>query len=137
MCQCFYKCLNRDLNQPAKPYAELVYTSEDECLSFCHRDQRCKWTWEMKLGLYFYPSSGQSVVYGIVGGREGITCELYDSPPGETVITDNLMHYQYGMNWYFPLDIRCAEENCKFQVVLAGKNNHEFQDLEFRMNSKI
>ncbi|VDK81497.1 unnamed protein product [Litomosoides sigmodontis] len=65
LCKCFVEYTDRDMPISLKPYgiANDSYSStEDQCLATCLRDQRCK-----------------AAVYGLIGGRDVFTCELYDT----------------------------------------------------------
>ncbi|KAF8375341.1 hypothetical protein PRIPAC_81770 [Pristionchus pacificus] len=82
LCECFVEYTDRDVSLPFRPYAQAATpydSSEDACLSSCMRDEvgsewgtnevrRCK--------------SCKAAVYGLVGGRNVFTCELYDNLQG-------------------------------------------------------
>uniref|UniRef100_A0A8R1YLC2 Apple domain-containing protein n=1 Tax=Pristionchus pacificus TaxID=54126 RepID=A0A8R1YLC2_PRIPA len=68
LCECFVEYTDRDVSLPFRPYAQAATpydSSEDACLSSCMRDESCK-----------------AAVYGLVGGRNVFTCELYDNLQG-------------------------------------------------------
>ncbi|CAG9532602.1 unnamed protein product [Cercopithifilaria johnstoni] len=64
LCKCFVEYTDRDMPISLKPYgaANNSYSStEDQCLVTCLKDTKCK-----------------AVVYGLIGGRDVFTCELYE-----------------------------------------------------------
>uniref|UniRef100_A0A1I7W120 Apple domain-containing protein n=1 Tax=Loa loa TaxID=7209 RepID=A0A1I7W120_LOALO len=78
MCKCFVEYTDRDMPISFKPYgvANDSYSStEDQCLVTCLKDTRCK-----------------TVVYGLIGGRDVFTCELYEA------VTLNQLIYAPNMN---------------------------------------
>ncbi|VDN81352.1 unnamed protein product [Brugia pahangi] len=82
MCKCFVEYTDRDMPISLKPYgvANDSYSStEDQCLVTCLKDTRCK-----------------TVVYGLIGGRDIFTCELYES------MTVNQLTYVPNVNIYLP-----------------------------------
>ncbi|VIO87502.1 Uncharacterized protein BM_BM6373 [Brugia malayi] len=82
MCKCFVEYTDRDMPISLKPYgvANDSYSStEDQCLVTCLKDTRCK-----------------TVVYGLIGGRDIFTCELYES------VTVNQLIYVPNVNIYLP-----------------------------------
>ncbi|VDM46769.1 unnamed protein product, partial [Toxocara canis] len=63
---CFVVYSDRDQPEQIVPYAvvkDAFNSTENDCLSTCLHDTRCK-----------------GVMYGFVGGHQVIACELYDSP---------------------------------------------------------
>ncbi|VDM38209.1 unnamed protein product [Toxocara canis] len=91
LCKCFIEYTHRDQPIAVKPYgvAEDPYDStEDRCLATCLQDSRC-----------------QGVVYGLVGGRDVFTCELYEvSPSG---FLGQLIYEPY-VNTYLPRSTPCT-----------------------------
>uniref|UniRef100_A0A0R3S0T9 Apple domain-containing protein n=1 Tax=Elaeophora elaphi TaxID=1147741 RepID=A0A0R3S0T9_9BILA len=82
LCKCFVEYTDRDMPVPFKPYgiANDSYSStEDQCLVTCLKDTRCK-----------------AAVYGLIGGRDVFTCELYNA------MTLNQLIYAPNINMYLP-----------------------------------
>ncbi|GMT23800.1 hypothetical protein PFISCL1PPCAC_15097, partial [Pristionchus fissidentatus] len=68
LCECFVEYTDRDVQLPYRPYAQAATpydSSEESCLATCLREEACK-----------------AAVYGLVGGRNVFTCELYDNLQG-------------------------------------------------------
>ncbi|GMS95199.1 hypothetical protein PENTCL1PPCAC_17374 [Pristionchus entomophagus] len=82
LCECFVEYTDRDVELPYRPYAQAATpydSSEEACLSTCMRDEvDGEWsTNEVRRG-----RSCKAAVYGLVGGRNVFTCELYDNLQG-------------------------------------------------------
>ncbi|CAJ0584803.1 unnamed protein product, partial [Mesorhabditis spiculigera] len=83
LCRCFVEYTDRDMRIPIKPYAMALNgydSTEDRCLATCLIDKRCK-----------------AVVYGMSGGRQVFTCELY-----EEIDARSSPIYSPYMNIYIP-----------------------------------
>ncbi|KAM3725385.1 Hemocytin [Dirofilaria immitis] len=82
VCKCFVQYKDRDMPISFKPYGVAYdgYSStEDQCLVTCLNDRRCK-----------------AVVYGLIGGRDVFTCELYEETTMHHLI------YTPNVNIYLP-----------------------------------
>uniref|UniRef100_A0A915PIL8 Apple domain-containing protein n=1 Tax=Setaria digitata TaxID=48799 RepID=A0A915PIL8_9BILA len=82
LCKCFVEYTDRDLPITLKPYGVAIdgySTTEDQCLATCLKDSRCK-----------------AAVYGLIGGRDVFTCELYETT------TVNQLIYVPNVNIYLP-----------------------------------
>ncbi|CAJ0959414.1 unnamed protein product, partial [Mesorhabditis belari] len=83
LCRCFVEYTDRDMRIPMRPYAMAFNgyeSTEDRCLATCLIDRRCK-----------------AVVYGMSGGRQVFTCELY-----EEIDTRSSPIYSPFINIYIP-----------------------------------
>ncbi|VDM96645.1 unnamed protein product [Thelazia callipaeda] len=102
LCKCFVMYTDRDKPLSSVPYgvAKDGYDStEDQCLSTCLKDNKCK-----------------GVVYGLVGGRNVFTCELYAD-----AALDELIYVPH-VNIYLPKRRSECHVYCKF--IFYKYNDH-------------
>uniref|UniRef100_A0A915BI56 Apple domain-containing protein n=1 Tax=Parascaris univalens TaxID=6257 RepID=A0A915BI56_PARUN len=117
LCHCFIEYTDRDQPTGIKPFgvAENPYNStEDRCLVTCLRDNRC-----------------QSVVYGLVGGRDVFTCELYEE---SQIPSPGQLLYEPYVNTYLPKDSPCTVPHAHLQSLplIIDEETSEMRKQRFR-----
>ncbi|KHN72955.1 hypothetical protein Tcan_07084 [Toxocara canis] len=104
---CFVVYSDRDQPEQIVPYAvvkDAFNSTENDCLSTCLHDTRCK-----------------GVMYGFVGGHQVIACELYDSPqtiqliyaPYSNMFVLRGSSCEHAYEKILPLVVEKNEERCK------------------------
>uniref|UniRef100_A0A914CMP5 Apple domain-containing protein n=1 Tax=Acrobeloides nanus TaxID=290746 RepID=A0A914CMP5_9BILA len=113
LCECYVEYTDRDVALPSIPYKivqDAYEATEDRCLAACINDEECK-----------------AVVYGLTGGRDVFTCELYDQlntrPPIYTPYVNTYIKRsskcEKSTNHLLPLDLVDGDEK-----VLERKSKH-------------
>ncbi|CEF70825.1 Hypothetical protein SRAE_X000015500 [Strongyloides ratti] len=121
LCHCYIKYDDRDFAVNINPYKKVENSydaTEDDCLKLCWDDENCK-----------------AVTYGIIGGKQVFTCELYG-----TGIVQQPLYVPY-MNLYVKRRSGCRMPSHVFyrNLILteSDKSIDERKAKYVKMNKKI